>query len=309
MRSSRLTAIVILGGIVVGGLVIDAADTTSEVDAPATLEAGVAMPAATPEGTLSSTWYCAGGTATDDGFADHVVIISNPTDEPRRAVVSVLTGGFAAPPSGTTSGNASSTTTTAPATSTTQPAPEPPEPESLDIPAGSRIEVSLRELVKSPLAAAIVEAHLDLHLGHLVGGVEDHDLLGGIREQRASGEHPHLRGLRCAEAERDALERRIGAVEGLDPVDDHPAVPHRHLRRHLALAGDVLLDERAHHAAAGHHEVLEAQCLARALIGGEVDRDGGVVREWVHEHEQLASAAFGDTPRERPRVRSRGAAR
>ena len=157
MRSSRITAVVILGGVIAGGLVLDAADTTTGEDAPSTLEAGVAMPAATPPGTLSSTWYCAGGTATDDGFADHVVIISNPSDEARRAVVSVLTGGIAAAPSGTTSGTASSTTTAPSTTSTTAPAPEPPAPESLEVPAGSRIEVSLREMVKSPLAAAIVE--------------------------------------------------------------------------------------------------------------------------------------------------------
>ena len=31
-------------------------------------------------------------TPTDDGFADHVVVIANPSDEPRRAVVTVLTG-------------------------------------------------------------------------------------------------------------------------------------------------------------------------------------------------------------------------
>jgi hypothetical protein len=155
MRSSRITALVILGGIVAGGLALDAADTTTEVEPPPTLVAGVAMPAATPQDTLSSTWYCAGGTATDDGFADHVVIISNPTEDDRKAVVSVLTGDFAPPPTTPASGSASSTTSTeAPATTTTHPAPAP---TSVDLPARSRIEVSLRELVKAPLAAAIVE--------------------------------------------------------------------------------------------------------------------------------------------------------
>ena len=158
MRSARLTALVILGGVVAGGLALDAADTTSEVEPPPALEAGVAMPAATPVGTLSSTWYCAGGTATDDGIADHVVIISNPTEDARRAVVSVLTGGFAAAPTTPASGSGATTSSTeAPATATTQPAPEPPAPTTVDLPARSRIEVSLRELVTSPLAAAIVE--------------------------------------------------------------------------------------------------------------------------------------------------------
>ena len=65
---------------------LDAADTTPAGDESTPIVAGVAMPAATPPGTLSSTWYCAGGTATADGFADHVVIIANPTGEVRRAV-------------------------------------------------------------------------------------------------------------------------------------------------------------------------------------------------------------------------------
>ena len=86
-------------------------------------------------------------------------------------------------------------------------------------------------------------------------------------------------------------------------------LPDLHLGRHLALAGDVLVDVRADDAATGHDEVLEAERLPGALVGGEVDRDGGVVGERVHEHEQLARAALGDAPRERPRRRRGGAAR
>jgi hypothetical protein len=158
VRSSRLTALVILGGIVAGGLVLDAADTPPPADEASPVKAGVAMPAAMPPGTLSSTWYCAGGTATDDGFADHVVIIANPTDEPRQAVVSVLTGGFAPPPVvADTSPGASTSTTEPPETTTTEPPPAAPAPTVVDLPALSRVEVALRDLVKAPLASAIVE--------------------------------------------------------------------------------------------------------------------------------------------------------
>ena len=158
MRSSRLTAFVILGGLVAGGLVLDAADEPEAEPTSPSVVAGVAMPAASPPGALSSTWYCAAGTATDDGFADHVVLIANPTDEPRRAVVTVLTGAIAPPPivADTTPGGSSSTTAP-PETTTTEPPPEAPAPSVVDVPANSRIEVSLRELVKAPLASAIVE--------------------------------------------------------------------------------------------------------------------------------------------------------
>ena len=155
----------------------------------------------------------------------------------------------------------------------------------------------------------VVEPHLHLDLRHLVGGVEHHDLLGGARPDDAGREHPHLRRHRSAEPEGDALERRIGAVEGLDPIDDHPPAADLDLGRHLGLPGDVLVDEGADDAATGHHEVLEPERLPGALVGGEVDGDGGVVGERVHEHEQLARAPLGDAPRERPRRRRRGAAR
>ena len=158
MRSSRLTALVLLGGVIAGGLVLDAAEDPERPPDPETVVAGVAMPAAAPAGSLSSTWYCAGGTATDDGFADHVLLIANPTDEPKRAVVTVLTGGIAPALAVADTTPGSSTTTTAPPeTTTTEPPPAPPAPSPVDVPPQSRIEVSLRELVKAPLAGAIVE--------------------------------------------------------------------------------------------------------------------------------------------------------
>ena len=100
MRSSRLTALVLLGGAIVGGLVLDAADESTPTASPThpPVVAGVAMPAATPESTLSSTWYCAGGTAGAGGLADHVLLIANPTDRPRTATITVLPGTVAAPP-------------------------------------------------------------------------------------------------------------------------------------------------------------------------------------------------------------------
>jgi len=151
MRSSRLTALVILAGTVAGGLVLDAADpSTSNGPTESPVEAGVAMPAATPPGTLSSTWYCAGGTATADGIADHVVLIANPSDEPRRAVVTVLTGNFAPEPPEPDAAPGTGSTTTVPV-------PEAPAPTEVDLPPQSRVQVSLRDLVEAPLASAIVE--------------------------------------------------------------------------------------------------------------------------------------------------------
>src|SRR3546814_5085622 len=56
------------------------------------------MPTARGEPTLSSTWYCAGGTGGQGSRADHGLIIANPTDRARKATVTALTGDIAPSP-------------------------------------------------------------------------------------------------------------------------------------------------------------------------------------------------------------------
>jgi hypothetical protein len=167
MRSSRITALVLLGGAVVAGLVLEEADTPppDPASTPAVV-AGVAMPAANPESTLSSTWYCAGGTASDDGLADHVLLIGNPTDVARTATVTPLPGTVAPPPAEppteggttttTTTADDTTTTTTVAETTTTTTAP-PPAATQVEVPAQSRVEVRLGDLVRAPVASAVVE--------------------------------------------------------------------------------------------------------------------------------------------------------
>ena len=81
MRGSRITSLAILGGVLVGGLVLQAAEPSDRRDVAAPpAAAGTALPAATPPGTLSSTWYCAGGSATKGGVADHVLLMTIATN-------------------------------------------------------------------------------------------------------------------------------------------------------------------------------------------------------------------------------------
>lgn len=161
MRSSRLTSLVLLAGAITGGLVLQAAEggPGSTNDGAIAVEAGVAIPAASAPDTLSSTWYCAGGTATEDGFADHVLLLANPTDRARQATVTVLPGTIAAAPSVVEEavGDATTSTTAAPEPTTTTAVEPPPDPTVVGLPAQSRIEVVLRELIDAPLAGAIVE--------------------------------------------------------------------------------------------------------------------------------------------------------
>jgi hypothetical protein len=168
MRSVRWTALVALAGAIAGGLVLQAAEgPTPAVDSafPA-VRPGVAIPAARNEPTLASTWYCAGGTAAPGGFADHVLIIANPTDRARTATVTVLTGAIAVvpePAATTTTVAGETTTTTAPPpttasteapTTTTRP---PPVAQPVALPAQSRVEVRVGDISASELAAAVVE--------------------------------------------------------------------------------------------------------------------------------------------------------
>ncbi|MET0728420.1 MAG: DUF5719 family protein [Acidimicrobiales bacterium] len=173
MRSPRLTSLVLLGGAIAGGLVLEAADETSSGVDPSAPEVrpGVALPTALPDPTLASTWFCAGGTADADGFADHVLVIANPTDRARTARITVINGAFAEAPSpaATTAETgaaettttaaaaepAATTTTEAPATTTTV-RPVPVETE-LELPALSRLEVRVGDLSAAPLAGAVVE--------------------------------------------------------------------------------------------------------------------------------------------------------
>lgn len=161
MRTGRITSLVVLAGAIAAGLVYEASETDEVPETEVAVRPGVAMPTARAEPTLSSTWYCAGGTASDDGAADHVVVIANPTDTPRTAAVTVLTGAVApapATPEAEPEGE-ESTTTTAPTTTTAAPTTTtaPPPVEQVEVPAHDRVEIRLGDVVDASLAGAVVE--------------------------------------------------------------------------------------------------------------------------------------------------------
>ena len=170
MRSGRLVPLVILAGLVAGALVLEAAeDPIVDAGPPSVLDLSRAMPSAAPAASLSSTWYCAAGTATEGGFADHVVLIANPTDRDRTVTVTALPGVVAPAPSaaeveaeeGEAAPEADAPADTVETATTTTASPEvvaPPDPLVVALPALSRIEVALSDLVDAPLAGAVVEA-------------------------------------------------------------------------------------------------------------------------------------------------------
>ena len=155
---ARLSALVVLAGAIAAGARRGRGRRRHRARPGVVVEAGVAMPAARPEPTLSSTWYCAGGTATENGFGDHILIVANPTDEERAVTITALTGQIApAPPirdaAASTTSTSTTSTTAAPAVTT----PAEPPTADVEVEAHGRIAFFLRDLVEAPLAGAVVE--------------------------------------------------------------------------------------------------------------------------------------------------------
>jgi hypothetical protein len=159
--SARLTSLVVLAGLLLLAVVYDAARTDHGPAAAAAVQAGVAIPAAATNATLSSTWFCAGGTAVDGGIADHVLLLANPSDRARTATITALTGTIA--PAPVVPGDTSTTTTAKKATTTSTSSTSTTavgaalKTATLKLPARSSVSFRMATLVNAPLAGAIVE--------------------------------------------------------------------------------------------------------------------------------------------------------
>jgi hypothetical protein len=105
------------------------------------------MPASAPDSAASSTWYCAAGTAAEaDGFADHSVVMANPTDGDLEARVTVFAGAIAV-----------SHVPDRPAGDARETALPAPVTERVELPAGESVVLRVADVVQAPLGAALVE--------------------------------------------------------------------------------------------------------------------------------------------------------
>lgn len=103
----------------------------------------VAMPVANAAGAASSTWYCAGGTATgtDEGAAEQTVVVVNASGEPRQGRLTAY------PSEGSTA------------------------VRTFEVPAHDRVDVLVSEVVAAPWAAALVEVDGgDVAVQHVLSG-------------------------------------------------------------------------------------------------------------------------------------------
>jgi hypothetical protein len=145
-------------GVLVGADLTGGAERPSVARAPAEAEPVGAegelltTPEAQGDHALSSTWYCAAGTAYGDGAAEHTVVVANPTDAEVTGTLTVYPGDVAPPLPGPDH----------PAPVETTVAPDEPDAEQVQedfsVPARSRVEYRLSDLVTAQLASATVEA-------------------------------------------------------------------------------------------------------------------------------------------------------
>ncbi len=175
----RIPVFVAVLGAIAAMLVLGADPPEPSADVSGVTETeALGLPIAEPAGSLSSTWFCAGGTGVDSetAFADHTVIVANASDEDATGVLTVFGGSVREAVSGeeqleqldstsTTEAGEETTTTTEAAegetddatTSTTEaPAPEPVS-QALEIPALGRVEVRLGDVLEAELVSALVE--------------------------------------------------------------------------------------------------------------------------------------------------------
>lgn len=164
VRQVRVVPLILLAGAVTCGLLVDASWERNSADTSpsrARVEAGTAMPAVRGEPTLTSTWFCAGGTGGRGSRAEHTIVVANGTESARTATVTVLTGTISAPPplddgAPAEQGPQRASTTTAPLATTEAPAPSPAT-TSIELPPQSRFTYRLGELSEAKLVSAIVE--------------------------------------------------------------------------------------------------------------------------------------------------------
>lgn len=129
MRAWRWPIILVLAALAVAAVYVDRERDGDEATTEA--EPVPALPIAAGAGALTSTWYCAAGSATGtaEGAAEHVVHVVNSSDQTVSAELTVY------PSEGTVSAT------------------------QLSLPPFGRADVRLSDVVQAPWASALVEAH------------------------------------------------------------------------------------------------------------------------------------------------------
>ncbi|HEX4901591.1 MAG TPA: hypothetical protein VFV42_02210 [Acidimicrobiales bacterium] len=164
---NRLPVLVILVAFVLGGVVLDRTQDAEEPEVATVEVAPTDFPMAPSAGAVTSTWFCAGGTADEEGFAAHVVTMLNTTAEPLAVDLTVFPGIVAPPVVDPEADELDPEAEEEPAEEETGEEAEPtevvdvpddPVTDRLEIGPRSRVRIALSDVVVAPVASALVEA-------------------------------------------------------------------------------------------------------------------------------------------------------
>ena len=86
MRAVRWPALVVIVAVIVAALLF-AGGKKSQTSGQVAVSAASVGPVVAPVDAQSALWFCNGGTAVDNGFADHRVVLINTTDASRTGVL------------------------------------------------------------------------------------------------------------------------------------------------------------------------------------------------------------------------------
>jgi hypothetical protein len=165
----RVPVLVLLAAFVVAGVALDR-DRDPATEVTAAEVAPSEFPMAPGEGALTSTWFCAGGTADEEAFADHVVTMLNTTERPLEVDVTAFPGTIAPPAPNAEADaldpeaeegegeDAEETEEGEGEDAEASTGSTEPVERRIEIGPRSRVRLAMTELVTAPIASALVES-------------------------------------------------------------------------------------------------------------------------------------------------------
>ena len=154
---NRWPALVLVLAMIAGLVALDARSAPEALPVEQTSELG---PAAAPAGATGSTWYCPAGFSTPDLVNDHIVVVTNPTDEPAVGTLTIY------PSLVDVDGN---------------PRTFPRAAQPIEVPAGEQLSISLGPLVSS------LDEELASNFGAFVAALAEFDGAGVTVEHSVVG--------------------------------------------------------------------------------------------------------------------------
>ena len=203
----RVAAGVLILGVLGLLVALDAADDDEGADEAVATVLDGGIPAQNSVTALASTWFCAGGTADEERFADHVIVLANEHGTETTVEVTVYSGVVVAPTDASIADAAADPD--APAAGDDDEdagggdvdaaSLAPPTREIVTVPPRETLRLRLGDIVDAPIASALVEADRGgLAVEHTISSIHGADTKPCVTEGAAEWHFAHGRTSRDA---------------------------------------------------------------------------------------------------------------